>query len=49
MLNLYSHNTAFDPQSSAPLSVRLIDLSQSDIQVLKDLQIDGIWLCLNSS
>ena len=42
--NPYSHSTAFNPQSFAP--VCLTDLSQSDIQILYSLQIDnGIPLC----
>ena len=45
----------FDPQYSISQSylkfhIRLIDLSQSDIQILYDFQIDnGIQQCVNSS
>ena len=47
VLKPYSHSTTFDPQSFTPLhpylkfQVRLIDLSQSDIQILYGLQIDN--------
>ena len=51
--NSYSHSTAFNPQYFAPLSkfqVGLIDLSQSDIQILYDLQIDNsMGQCVNSN
>ena len=53
VLNPYSHSTAFGPQSFAPLILvgsSLIDLFQSDIQMLHNLQIDnGIQKCVNSS
>ena len=51
--NPYSHSAAFDSQFRTPylkFKVRLIDLSQSDIHILYDLQIDnGIWQCVSSS
>ena len=51
--NYCNHSTAFDPQSFAPFSkfqVSLIDLSQSDIQILYGFQIDnGIRQCIQSS
>ena len=49
----YSHSTAFNPQSFTiflKFPVCLIDLCQSDIQILYGLQIDnGIWQCVNST
>ena len=44
VLNPYSHSAAFHHHSFRPLfkfQVCLIDLSQSDIQILYDLQIDN--------
>ena len=53
--NPYSHSTAFNPQSFIPLhpylkfQACLIDLSQSDIQIPFELQIDNsIQQCANS-
>ena len=53
-LNPYSHDIAFDPQSFRALSFKfqvcLMDLCQSDIQVLYGLQIDnGTQQFVNSS
>ena len=49
----YSHSTAFNPQSFTiflKFPVCLIDLCQSDIQILYGLQKDnGIWQCVNSN
>ena len=51
--NPYNHSAAFDLQSFTPLSevpVSLIDMSQSNIQILYNLQIDnGILQCVDSS
>ena len=51
--NAYSHSKLFHPQSSATLSsvsgsVNIVDLSQSDIHILYNLQIDNEFWRTNS-